>query len=144
MKDLTFTFDLQWTNWDKVQSLTVKLLDPAWNAAGVSENVLTLNWLNQLQVRFGLEYVMGNFAVRAGYYYDPHPAPDSTMNILIPSFTYNSITAGVGYRMGSLRFDFGLEYLMGKDRTIAPAPDNMPGLYDMNILVPMISFSTGW
>ena len=46
--------------------------------------------------------------------------------------------------MGSLRFDFGLEYLMGKDRTIAPAPDNMPGLYDMNILVPMISFSTGW
>ena len=144
MKDLTLTFDLQWTNWDKVQSLTVKLLDPAWNAAGVSENVLTLNWLNQLQVRFGLEYVMGNFAVRAGYYYDPHPAPDSTMNILIPSFTYNSITAGVGYRMGSLRFDFGLEYLMGKDRTIAPAPDNMPGLYDMNILVPMISFSTGW
>jgi len=147
---LTITFDLQWTNWKKLDTLTVGLTDPTWNAFGVSENTLTLNWADKLQIRGGLEYKMGDFSVRAGYYYDPAPAPDSTMNILIPSFTYNSITAGFGYKKGHFGFDLGLEYLMGQSRTVAPyppapeIPQNMPGLYKMNIFVPMFSLVYGW
>jgi len=33
---------------------------------------------------------------------------------------------------------------MGKDRTVAPSGDNLPGTYQMNILVPMFSLSFGW
>jgi long-chain fatty acid transport protein len=144
LTNLTLTFDLQWTNWKKLDVLRVTFQDPAWNAAGETGNDLVLNWANALQVRGGLEYTMGGFAIRAGYYHDPHPAPDSTMNILVPSFTYNTVTAGIGYASGRFRVDFGVEYLMGQKRTVAPAPENLPGIYEMHILVPLLSLGYGW
>jgi long-chain fatty acid transport protein len=144
LTNLTLAFDLQWTNWKKLDVLTISLLDPAWNAAGVSQSTLDLYWANKLQIRGGLEYTMGDFAVRAGYYYDPAPAPDSTMNILVPSFNYNSVTAGFGYKKGDFKVDFGLEYLMGQKRTITDLTADMPGIYQMHILVPMISLGYGW
>jgi long-chain fatty acid transport protein len=150
LTNLTLAFDLQWTNWKKLDTLTVTFQDPVWIAVGKTHQDLTLLWANKLQIRGGLEYTVGDFAVRAGYYYDPAPAPDSTMNILIPSFNYNSITAGFGYKKGDFKVDLGLEYLMGQKRTVAAfplppdAPENMPGIYTMKILVPMISLGYGW
>lgn len=144
IEKLTVTFDLQWTNWKKLDYLTIALSDPTWNAFGVTENTLTLNWANKVQIRAGLEYKLGSFALRCGYYYDPAPAPDSTMNILIPSFTYNTVTVGFGYKKGNSEFDLGLEYLMGQQRTITDLTAAMPGVYQMHILVPEVSFKFGW
>ena len=141
MDNLTVAFDLQWTNWKKLDVLTVRLLNTIWNNnLKLTENVLDLHWSDKIQVRAGVEYVMGNFALRGGYYYDPAPAPDATLNILVPSFNYNSIAGGFGYKMGGLSLDFTLEYLMGKDRTVAPG-GAMPGNYAMNILVPVVGLS---
>lgn len=139
MDNLTLAFDLQWTNWKKLQSLAIQLLDPSWNAIGLTENELDLAWADKIQVRAGIEYVMGKLALRGGYYYDPAPAPDATMNILVPSFTYNSVGGGIGYKSGGLSLDLALEYLMGKDRIIAAGA--MPGSYKMNILVPVVGLS---
>jgi long-chain fatty acid transport protein len=144
LPNLTFTFDLQWTNWKKLDTLTIELLDPDWNANGQSEAELELMWADKLQIRTGLEYVVGNVALRGGYYYDPAPAPDSTMNILVPSFTYNTITVGIGYMSGGFRFDLCLEYLMGQNRTITEPAPAMAGLHEMKILVPEFSLSYGW
>jgi len=144
LTNLTLAFDLQWTNWKKLDTLTVTFQDPVWIAVGKTDQTMSLLWANKLQIRGGLEYKMGDFAVRAGYYYDPAPAPDSTMNILIPGFTYNNITAGVGYTKGGFEFDLGLEYLMGQKRTITDAEADMPGIYQMHILVPMASLSYAW
>lgn len=137
IKDLTVTFDLQWTNWAKLSVLDLVFDDPQWAAAMADESTMTLDWKNRLQIRCGLEYAKGDFAVRAGYYNDPAPAPAATMNVLIPSFTYNGLTAGFGYTKGGLKLDLGLEYLMGRTRTITLGL--MPGVYEMDILVPMIS-----
>jgi long-chain fatty acid transport protein len=112
--------------------------DPDWAAAMAGEAALALDWRNRLQIRGGLEYALGDFAVRAGYYYDPSPAPDATLNVLIPSFTYDSLTAGFGYAKGPWKLDVGLEYLIGRDRTVAAGA--MPGRYEMTIWVPMVSF----
>ena len=137
--NLTLAFDLQWTNWKKLDALAIELTNEGWNAIGLTENELTLNWADKIQIRGGIEYVMGNFAIRGGYYYDPAPAPDSTLNILVPSFDYNSIAGGFGYKSGGLSIDFALEYLMGKDRAITAGA--MPGAYKMNILVPVLGLS---
>jgi long-chain fatty acid transport protein len=91
-----------------------------------------------------MEYTMGKWAFRAGYYNDPAPSPDTTMNVLIPGFTYNSFAAGVGYAMGGLHLDVGVEYLIGSKRTITNPLADMPGIYTMNILVPIIGVSYGW
>jgi long-chain fatty acid transport protein len=138
MDKLTFTFDAQYTNWGKLQEIGLTFTDPYW-AVALEGASLELNWRNKTQLRFGAEYDFGTFALRGGYYYDPAPAPDSTMNILTPSFTYNSVDIGFGYKAGSFKLDAVLQYLMGKDRTVTDGA--MPGTYQMNILVPAISLS---
>ena len=69
------------------------------------------------------------------------------MNILLPSYTFSVVTAGVGYKVAGIQLDFGVEYLTGRDRGVSylktltdPAfATAMPGAYRMNILVPNIS-----
>jgi len=141
---LTLTFDAHYTNWGKLDEIAIEFEDPYWQAALAEEDSLLLNWKNKTQFRAGLEYDFGKLVVRGGYYYDPAPAPDETLNILTPSFTFNSIAGGFGFKSGGLKVDLALEYLMGKDRTVAASGDNLPGAYQMNILVPMLSLSFGW
>jgi long-chain fatty acid transport protein len=142
--NLTLTFDLQWTNWKKLDYLTVEFQDPGWIAAGAGSNELDLLWADKIQIRGGLEYKIGNLALRAGYYNDPAPAPASTMNILIPGFTYNSVIGGIGYTSGGFHVDASLEYLMGQKRTITDTDADMPGIFTMTILVPIVSLGYGW
>lgn len=50
-----------------------------------------------MQIRFGMDYKASKSnALRAGYYNDPAPDPDETVNILFPSITNNVITFGLG------------------------------------------------
>lgn len=139
MDGLTLAFDAQYTNWAKLQEIAVTLDDPVWTALLGSESSLVLNWANKTQLRFGAEYDFGQLAVRAGYYYDPAPAPAETMNILTPSFTYNSVALGIGYKSGGLTLDAAIEYLAGQKRTIAEGA--MPGVHEEHIIVPTIGLS---
>jgi long-chain fatty acid transport protein len=139
---LTWTFDVHYTNWAKLTTIGITFDAPQW--AALPPGGLMLDWCNKAQIRTGLEYDFGRLAIRGGYYYDPAPAPDETLNILTPSFTFNSIAGGIGYQSGNLKLDFAVEYLMGKDRTVAASGHNLPGTYEMNILVPMLSLSFGW
>ena len=138
--NLTLAVDAQYTNWKKLDVLTVHYLDPVWaSSLKLTENQLELYWADKWQFRGGIEYTMGKFAFRGGYYYDPAPAPDETLNILVPSFTFNSISGGFGYKSGAFTVDFALEYLMGQDRTVTEGA--MPGAYTMNIVVPCLGLS---
>ena len=112
------------------------------------ENIMHLEWKDALQVRFGAEYTLNeSLALRAGYYYDPTPQPDTTMNFLLPTFTFNVFTVGLGYSVNGLVIDLGFEYLSGNGRdipytTVANDPAfayATPGIYDMSIVVPNIS-----
>jgi long-chain fatty acid transport protein len=126
--ELTITADIQLTNWSVLMTSS-------------GRDIMVMNWRNTSQLRFGAEYkVSASLAVRAGYSFDPSPVPDATLNILLPGFDFNGLTFGVGYRSGALVLDFGLEYLMGRERAV-PAGAEMPGVYDMTIVVPNISVS---
>lgn len=139
VQGLTLAFDAHYTNWAKLTEVPITFDNPVWTALLGSESSLVLNWANKTQLRFGAEYDFGQLAVRAGYYYDPAPAPDATMNILTPSFTYNSLAFGIGYKAGGLTFDAAIEYLAGKKRTIVSGA--MPGVHEENILVPTVGLS---
>jgi long-chain fatty acid transport protein len=137
---LTFSLDAQYTNWSKLREIAITFSDPYWTAALADEAALVLDWKNKTQLRAGVEYDFGTLAIRGGYYYDPAPAPPETLNILTPSFTYNSFALGLGYKAGGLRIDAALEYLAGKKRTI-PLTAAMPGVYQEHILVPTVGLS---
>lgn len=147
---LLITADIQWTKWSTIKTLDATYADPAWKAmmGATGRDSQKMDWSDRTQVRFGAEYTLSDgFTLRAGYYSDPSPAPDTTLNILLPSYTFNVVTAGVGYKVAGIQLDFGVEYLMGKDRDVPylktltdPAfAAAMPGAYHMNILVPNIS-----
>lgn len=150
MDRLLVTADIQWTKWSQIKALDTTFADPAWKAmmAMSGRDSQKMDWSDKAQIRFGAEYVASDaFALRAGYYYDPSPAPDTTLNILLPSYTFNVVTAGVGYKTAGLQIDFGVEYLMGTERNVSyvktltdPAfASAMPGAYKMTLLVPNIS-----
>ncbi len=152
MKDLIVTADLQWTQWSTVKQLVTMFKDPYWDLlmTGSGENVVPMRWKDALQLRVGAEYMLyQNVALRAGYYYDPTPVPDSTMNVLLPCFTFNTVTLGLGYDLNGLQIDFGFEILFGNQRQVDFAKwvydpnyaSAMPGVYGMNIYVPNISVS---
>jgi long-chain fatty acid transport protein len=152
LSGLTLTGDLQWTQWSALDEVELKFIDPYWSLFMTSSggDIMHLKWKDALQVRFGAEYMLReNLALRAGYYYDPTPTPDKTMNFLLPSFTFNAFTLGVGYSMDSLVIDFGLEFLAGKKREVEYAKWLLdpvyeyaqPGVYDMSIVVPTVSVS---
>lgn len=152
MTDLILTADVQWTNWSQVDEIETEYKDISWSLfMTASGNTITpLKWKDAFQLRFGAEYMLyQNVGLRAGYYYDPSPAPEKTLNILLPSYNFHGLTIGIGYDLGGLVVDFGLEYLLGKERDVNFAKwlydpefeSAMPGVYDMKILVPNISIS---
>lgn len=140
---LLLSADVQWTQWSTLDRITTEYLDDIWaTLMGAGGNdVRVLDWKDATQVRFGAEYALnGTAAVRAGYYNDPAPGPDSTLNVLLPTFTFNGFTVGFGKSLGDLQLDLGLEYLAGKDRAPASVLDSgMPGTYTMHIIVPSVS-----
>jgi long-chain fatty acid transport protein len=148
MEKLTLTFDLHWTQWSKIDEVALDIEDATWGLILDEEDTkLAFRWEDKLQIRFGAEYqISPNFALRAGYYNDPGPAPDETRNILLPISDFTAITSGFGYNVNGIIIDF--EYIWGKSKevpfgkTLPPAlggdPDfqeAMPGQYGFNKLL---------
>jgi long-chain fatty acid transport protein len=139
---LLLSADVHWTQWSKLDRITTEYLETAWAMFMLEGGLdsVSLNWKNATQIRFGAEYALNaTTALRAGYYNDPAPGPFTTMNLLLPTHTYNAFSLGVGKTVGDLQLDFGLEYLAGKDRI------NDSGIigtsYGMSIVVPSVSVS---
>ena len=137
---LTITFDAQYSDWKVLDSLTTNY--DGWEAAGVDESKMAMNWDSKLQIRIGAEVEIGDFmAVRAGYYTDPAPAPDETLNILFPSIDYNGLTLGLAVKFSHLTIEGSAEYLMGQERVITTQTlDNMAGTHNNNIFSFFIGF----
>jgi long-chain fatty acid transport protein len=153
VEQFVLTFDVQYTDWGTIDVLELTFLDPAWKAmmAASEGDEMDFHWEGEFQIRAGAEFmVTDTFALRAGYYYDPTPTPDSTLNVLLPSATFSSLNAGFGYSPNGLEIDFTVEYLIGKDREVPfektvtdPEWESaMPGMYELSILT--LEFSIGY
>ena len=139
---LLLSADVHWTQWSKLDRITTEYLEETWAMFMLEGGIdsFPLYWKNATQLRFGAEYSMNASTVlRAGYYNDPAPGPFATMNLLLPTHTYDAFSVGLGKTIGDLRLDFGLEYLAGRERA------NDIGVfyqrYGMSIVVPSVSVS---
>ncbi|MFA7122559.1 MAG: outer membrane protein transport protein, partial [Candidatus Delongbacteria bacterium] len=98
------------------------------------ENEMHLTWEDAVQFRFGLQFdINDQLTARTGYYYDPAPAPDKTLNILFPSSTNHAYTFGGSYKINNFNVDLGMEYLFGNDRNVTQTEENMPGFHQMDV-----------
>lgn len=147
IEELILSADAHWTQWSKLDRITTEFLESAWIRfhANVGE-ARVLEWKDTVQVSFGAEYMVSpSTAFRVGYCYDPSPAPDSRLNVLFPSHTFNTFSAGVGKTIGDLQLDFGVEYMAGNKRQptslFQDYISGMPGTYNMHVFVPTASVS---
>ena len=145
-ENITITADGHYTNWGKLDVVETEFTDEIWQGVLADEADLELLWEDKWQFRFGVEYwVNDTFAVRAGYYNDPTPSPDTTLNVLIPGFDFNAITGGVGIVMNNISIDLSAEYLFGTERNITfNGINEMPGVYGMGIFAATISLIYQW
>ena len=140
----TVTLDGQWSDWATSEEELVTEMTGDFMMTGTditTKDTTELKWESALQIRVGTEYVLNeSLTLRGGYYYDPAPAPDETLNILFPSMTNHAFSAGLGYTMNKMVFNLGLEYLLGAERDVeVNAINDMPGKHQMNIF----AFSLG-
>lgn len=143
---LTITADVQYTNWEEMQTIPAEFANAGWALVFGAGSDLTLKYEDSTQLRFGMEYQASeSFAIRAGYYWDPGPGPIATQNILLPAFDLNVVTFGIGFNTGKMNIDFCFEYLMGKERSVGLLeidPDaGMPGIHNFDIFVPNIAIT---
>lgn len=144
---LTLTFDAQLSQWSKSEDVfKTKFKEASWAAATAAsgDDTFILAWEDKTQIRLGLEYNLNeNIDLRFGYYNDPAPAPDETLNILFPSSSNNVFTGGFSYKMDNIKIDFGAEYLLGAERKVDPSTENMPGTHQMDIFAFSLGFGYG-
>ena len=145
-ENFTITADGHYTKWEILDTVETEYTDLLWQGLLADEADLELMWSSEWQFRFGLEYwVSDTLALRAGYYNDPTPSPDTTLNVLVPGYDFNAITGGVGLVMNNFTIDLSAEYLFGKERDIAlDGINEMPGVYGMGIFAASISLIYQW
>lgn len=133
-KCLTFALDAQYSKWSLLDELIAEY-------DKMPDGKFILNWDDAVMIRFGGEYmVTPETAIRFGYYYDPAPAPDETLNILFPSSTNHVGTLGFGQSFGKYQVDASIEYLFGAERDVKPSEDNMPGLHKLDVFAFSLAF----
>lgn len=146
---LTIALDVQYTKWSELGDIHATTEDAMWSTTLpfvgklIDNATYELSWEDATQIRVGFDYKLSDtFSLRGGYYYDPAPSPDTTLNILLPSITYNVFTVGFGYHTEKLVLDAGFEYLSGADREADMSLGKaMPGTHGMTMLVPTISLT---
>jgi len=158
-ESLVISVDVQYSQWSESEDVLVtEYKDPTWKMALEADesHLFVLKWKDATQIRLGAEYLASDdLALRLGYYYDPAPAPDETLNILFPSSTNHVITGGLGYKAGNWMIEGAVEYLMGQDRVISDDLNNpanpfegfvneMPGTHQMDIFAFSIGVGYGF
>lgn len=134
----TFNLDGHLTRWSSYDKMVSQIVMEEG-----TENLLThMEWEDALQIRVGTEYKATDaLALRAGYFYDPAPAPDETTNILFPSSTNHNATIGGGYTYRNVTLDLGLEYYFGEEREVKKEEHNMPGTHQMDIFAYIVGLT---
>jgi len=114
MGKLTLNADADWTFWSSYSSLPINFESPLLPDSNAAKN-----WKDVCAVRLGVEYrVTAPLALRAGFVYDPSPAPASTMGPELPDADKLDYMVGVGYKIGAWTIDVAGMYVDKKDRTV--------------------------
>lgn len=83
------------------------------------EEIVPLNWKNQLVRRVGTEYTWSRFVVlRGGYAYSPSPVPTETLTPMTAAIVEHTFGAGLGVTQGKTLIDVGFQWSRTAERRV--------------------------
>lgn len=140
---LSLEMDIVWTDWS-INNSQVETLDtpvslqilPGLNSDPLSTLISARDWDDTKQVRFGMEYNLTDIVtLRCGYFYDPTPIPDHTLDLEWPDADKKSYNIGAGFNFDKLTVDTVLQFThIEKNREIGGESDNLNHSYsDQNV-----------
>lgn len=135
--------DLVWTDWsiNKEQvtvmdePLEVPVLKGLPNAK-IEKESFERNWEDTKQLRFGIEYIVNEMiTVRGGYFYDPTPIPDTTLDMQWPDADKKTYSLGAGFNFGRYTIDAVMQYTdIEMARHIGGESDNFNHSFQNNVV----------
>lgn len=109
--------DLVWTDWSiNKEQLTVMDTDLELSVINgipvtVEKEEFDRDWEDTKQLRFGMEYIINDMiTVRGGYFYDPTPIPDNTLDMQWPDADKKTYSLGAGFNFGRYTIDAVFQY----------------------------------
>jgi len=133
--------DLVWTDWNS-NSYQMETMDNDVTitlAPGLTfaENTITTHrdWVNTKQVRIGMEYILNDMVtIRGGYFYDPTPIPEDTLDLQWPDADKKIYSIGLGVNFGTYTVDTVLQYAtIEKDRIVGGESENLNYSYNPSL-----------
>jgi len=146
MPNWMMNLDYAYTMWDRLDEVVVDATIPG---VGVVKDKLYFNWEATSRVSLGTEYLMGNNALRAGFYYDQTPIPETTQTPTLSDVSDKmSLNLGYGHTFGNISIDTNVQYVQFSEREVkttnldaAHMPTNMMGKYNANSISGNIGLS---
>ena len=115
---LILTTDIHYILWSSFDEFTVAVDVTVPPPVVVADKVVEENWEDSFLFRVGLQYQMNeNFVLRGGFLYDETPQPVESMDPILPDSNRWALTAGFGFKVGSILIDAAYQYEPFKDRT---------------------------
>ena len=111
-------FNLDWTNWNRFNTVTV--VKPSGNQP------LPFNWESGLFYEFGLTRYLGNgWNLSGGLCFTENSTPDATYTPAVPDSDRLFYSLGAGYRGSHFSFDLAWQYADGGTRGVKGSPPNL-------------------
>lgn len=133
---LSLEADVVWTRWSMVDEQTLKFedTDAFINAAYPDgEEEFERDWENTRQVRIGVEWATTDWlTLRGGYFYDPSPIPDDTLDAQWVDADKKTYSLGAGFDITqNWTLDTVLQYtVVEQDRMIGGESENLNDSYN--------------
>lgn len=113
------TADLQWVNWDAIDSLTFEFADTTLTRS------IGFDYDDEWVVRLGAEVqYRPDLTIRVGYAHQSSPAPFAAVSPLLPDADRNSLSAGVAVPWMDGRIHIGYRVSVLSDREGVAFPEN--------------------
>jgi len=107
MENLEFEADYQYVGWSSYKELLIEFKK---DASKNSRN--PKDYENTYILRFGGEYTMNEFQLRAGYLFDNSPVTTKHVDPMLPDANRNGFNFGLGYKINEqMHFDVSYLYL---------------------------------
>jgi long-chain fatty acid transport protein len=156
LEKLTLTSDISSVNWSRLEYLDTRdmTMTPGQQDTiylDVRDAIIPFYWENIIKFSLGGEYILkeGLF-VRAGYFYEQSPIPNSSFTLLIPDVgDKHGFNLGLSYKIDSFEFGYDYQLVAHQERDVTAIEDtngdgrfdNMPGNYKMLFHSSGLSFS---